>query len=302
MVATSRIREAVRRVMRAPGPKKRDEEGILLVAVIFLLFLLVLSLSIALPKMRESIQRDRDRETMERGKQYIRAIQLYYRKFNSYPPSIDALVKTNEIRFLRKRYIDPTTGKDDWRVIHVGENKAPIVMGFFGQALAQSTMAGTGPSGGNGVAGATTMGSPLNGPTSSPTSAPGATTGIGGPSTGIGGTSTGIGGTATGFGSSSSDTSGGQTFGGAGIIGVAPMSTAKSILVYKGKDHYNEWEFTYDPLMDQKTMGNAGTIGQPAGGSTGSDSFGSPGINVGPTSNPAGPATPTAPMTGTEPQ
>jgi len=41
----------------------------------------------------ESIQRDREVETMQRGKQYIRAIQLYYKKFHAYPPNMDALIK-----------------------------------------------------------------------------------------------------------------------------------------------------------------------------------------------------------------
>lgn len=281
--------------MPTPARKTRGEEGILLVGVVFLLFLLVLALSIALPKVKESIQRDRDRETMERGKQYMRAIQLYYRKFGRYPPSIDALVKTNEIRFLRKRYIDPTTGKDDWQVIRMGENKVPIVMGFFGKPLGQSTVAGTGPSGGNGVAGATTLGSPLNGPTSGP---------AGGPTSGIGGATTGIGGSFSGSGSGdTSGGSGGQTFGGAGIIGVRPASPAQSILLFKGKDHYNEWEFTYDPLMDRKTIsGNTGTIGQPANNSTDGDTFGSPGTTTGPTTGPtSGPTTPN-PTTGIGPQ
>jgi len=129
----------------------------MLLAVIFMLFLLSLSLAVAAPEIAKSIQRDREVETMERGKQYIRAIQLYYRKFGSYPPSIDALVKTNNIRFLRKKYIDPMTGKDDWKPILFGQNKAPLAMGFFGQPLAgmggAAPIAGIGPSGGNGVAG-----------------------------------------------------------------------------------------------------------------------------------------------------
>ena len=110
---------------------------------------------------------------MHRGKQYIRAIKLYYKKFNAYPPSIDALEKTNEIRFLRKRYIDPTTGKDEWKPIHFGEAKTQSV-GFFGKPIAGagsaggSLLAGVGPSGGNGVPGATSIGSSLN-PTSSTT-------------------------------------------------------------------------------------------------------------------------------------
>lgn len=293
----------------APKRKKPGEEGILLVMVMFLVFLMVLGLAVALPKVRESIQRDRDRETMERGKQYMRAIQLYYRKFGRYPPSIDALVKTNEIRFLRKRYIDPTTGKDDWKVIHFGENKVPVAMGFFGQPLGQSTIGGVGPSGGTGIPGATPIGG-------SPTGGIGGdgTNGIGpsgaGVSSGIGGTTTGIGGTpstggAAGTGDSGSGfgSTGGQTFGGAGIIGVRPASPAKSILIYKKKDHYNEWEFTYDPLMDRKTTGNTGTIGQPVGNQNGGDSFGTPGVNMGPTGGPTtGPASPTTPTTGIAPQ
>jgi type II secretory pathway pseudopilin PulG len=110
---------------------KPSEDGYMLLAVVFLLTLLTLALSIAVPRMSKAIQRDREVETMHRGKQYIRGIQLYYRKFHAYPPSVDALVKTNEIRFLRKRYIDPMTGKDDWKPILFGQNKAPTAMGFF---------------------------------------------------------------------------------------------------------------------------------------------------------------------------
>jgi len=86
--------------------------------------------------------------------------------------------------------------------------------------------------------------------------------------------STTAGGTGSSTGSSSgSDQSGqnGQTFGGAGIIGFSPASTKKSILIYKKKDHYNEWEFTYDPISEMKTIsgGNAGAgIGQPASNTT----------------------------------
>ena len=108
----------------------------MLVAVIFLVALLTIALSIALPRISKEIQRDRELETMNRGKQYIRGIRMYYKKFGSYPASVDALVKpTNNIRFLRKKYADPTTGKEDWKPIPVGQNKAPTVMGFFGQPL-----------------------------------------------------------------------------------------------------------------------------------------------------------------------
>ena len=135
--------------------RQPSEEGYILVAVIFMLAILILSLSVAIPRVRADIQREREEETMQRGKQYIRAIQLYYKKFNAYPPNVDALIKTNDIRFLRKKYIDPTTGKDEWKPILFGQNKTPQAMGFFGQPLATASMAGIDPAGGNtGIAGA----------------------------------------------------------------------------------------------------------------------------------------------------
>src|ERR1700758_5430089 len=76
---------------------------------------------------------------------------------------MEALIKTNEIRFLRKKYIDPTTGKDDWKPIMFGQNKTPMAMGFFGQPLGGAgfgggIMAGNGPGGGNGIAGPSSIG------------------------------------------------------------------------------------------------------------------------------------------------
>ncbi len=271
--------------MMKPTPIRRpgsSEEGYILIWVIFLLAIFTLALSVAVPRMAKEIQLDRERETMERGKQYIRAIQLYYRKFHAYPPNVDALVKTNEIRFLRKKYTDPMTGKDDWKPVLYGQNKAPTAMGFFGQPLpgSASTIAGVGPSGGNGINGASSIGgsgsssgsSSLFAPAdtgtnpSAASAAPGAATGT----TGAAGTS----------GTSSSDTGlTGQTFGGVGIIGFEPASPKSAILIYKKKTHYNEWEFVYDPLTEMKSIpGNTGNIGQPASSTTtpvGGSGFGS---------------------------
>ena len=116
-----------------PDIERTDaEDGYLLLTVLVMVFLILLALSVAAPKVAKEIQRDKEQEALQRGLQYRRAIQLYYKKFGAYPSDIKQLEKTNEIRFLRKRYTDPITGKDDWRLIHMGEAKVPP-MGFFGR-------------------------------------------------------------------------------------------------------------------------------------------------------------------------
>src|SRR5690606_27515341 len=47
-----------------------------------------------------------------------RAIQKFQRKYNAFPASIDALLQTDGVRFLRKEYVDPITG-DSMRIITV---------------------------------------------------------------------------------------------------------------------------------------------------------------------------------------
>jgi type II secretory pathway pseudopilin PulG len=267
---------------------RSSEEGYVLLAVIFMLAIVLLTLAIAAPKVAKEIQRDRELETMQRGKQYIRAIKLYYKKFGSYPPNIDALIKTNNIRFLRKKYVDPTTGKDEWKPIRFGQNKAPTAMGFFGQPIAGSTLAGIGPNGGNGVPGASALGgsSSAFGPSSSSFAS---TNSAASSATATSGTDS----TDSSANSASGTSLGGQTgqtFGGAGIIGFSPNSPKQSILSYKKKNHYNEWEFVYDPLADQKMIGgNTGTIGQPANGISNGIGGPTPNTPVTPTTSPLQP-------------
>jgi type II secretory pathway pseudopilin PulG len=256
--------------------RKPSEEGYMLVTVMFILAILMISLTVAAPVIKKEIQRDREVELMHRGKQYARAVKLYYKQFGGYPPNVDALIKTNNVRFLRKKYIDLTTGRDEWKVIIVGQQKTPP-MGFFGQPLGAAGGMGAG-----GITGATPFGS------SSGSSTPGfggssssgsmfGSSGLGSSSTspgsGFGGSTISGGGTPGSTtdpsgtsGSTSSTGLSGQTFGGAPIIGFSPNGDKESILVYRLKDHYNEWEFLYNPLEDRAQGGNLGAIGQPMGG------------------------------------
>ena len=84
-------------------------------------FLLAACVAIALynelPRVIFEGQRQREQLLVERGEQYKRGIQLYFRQFRTYPPNMDALESTNNRRFLRHRYKDPMTGEDEWRLI-----------------------------------------------------------------------------------------------------------------------------------------------------------------------------------------
>jgi len=242
-----------------PGTSRphSQEEGYVLIIALLAVAIFVISLAVALPKVKEAIQRDQEAETMHRGKQYIRAIQLYHRRFHAYPPSVDALVDTNGIRFLRKKYTDPITGRDDWLPVLLGQNKAPTAMGFFGQPLdaAEAALMGNGP-----ASSLASGESPLGSGTGSTDNAGSNTSQSNGGSTANAGTG-----------------AAGQIIGGTGIIGFSPASPRQSIMVYKTKDHYSEWEFVYSPLADWGIRGQLPMLpppGPPA-------NSGSPGFNPG---------------------
>ncbi len=97
---------------------RRQEAGFAMLVVFLLAAFVAISLYMELPRVVFESQRNREQTLIDRGEQYQRAIQLYYRAFQRYPPNLDALDNTNDRRFLRHRYKDPMTDKDEWRLIH----------------------------------------------------------------------------------------------------------------------------------------------------------------------------------------
>ena len=105
---------------KIPESQTDPEDGYILLAVLILVFFLLLSLSIAAPRVAKEIQRDKEQEAVERGLQYQRAIKLYYKKFGSYPTDVKQLEKTNDIRFLRR-----TQWNDDHALEDPDNNQSP---------------------------------------------------------------------------------------------------------------------------------------------------------------------------------
>ena len=247
--------------LKARCPHNADEGYILLT---LLLFVALLSITVALPMLKyyeTQRKRDREEELVHRGVEYERAIRKFYKKFGSYPPSLEALQETNHIRCLRRRYKDPF-GKD-FKVLHLADVMAQFNAGLPGQGIAGGQVLGQSVSSLNGSfasvsasntapsADATPSSNSDSGNASQPagnnsgnnsgsnsgggpgSNPPGQTSGTTLPFTSISGQSTG------------------QTFGGGGIVGVATTNTDESIRIYNKKNHYNEWLFAYNPAQDR---------------------------------------------------
>ena len=97
----------------------KRQRGFALLLVFVMAAAIAITLYNELPRVAFEAQRNKEQLLIDRGEQYQRAIQLYVRKMKTYPSSIEQLEKTNQIRFLRKRYADPMTGKSEWRAIHI---------------------------------------------------------------------------------------------------------------------------------------------------------------------------------------
>src|SRR5271165_3705603 len=101
------------RSMKVPFLKRSSgEQGYILLTLMLFVALLTIGLLAMVQNVELQIRRDREEELIHRGVQYSRAIGKFVRKFGRYPQSVDELESTNNIRFLRKRYKDPITGKD----------------------------------------------------------------------------------------------------------------------------------------------------------------------------------------------
>ena len=108
------------RTVRAKPPGGAGRQGFVLLSLLFFVAAIAIQVAISLPQAAMQAQRVREERLIYRGKQYKRAVQLYFRKYQKYPEKIDDLEETNGQRFLRRRYKDPLTGEDEWRLVHMG--------------------------------------------------------------------------------------------------------------------------------------------------------------------------------------
>ena len=257
------------RKYRSTSARRRKEGGYALLLVVFLTILLMLSTIVAAPSVRTERRREKEEEMIWRGKQYVRAIKLYYRKNGHFPTSMDNLIKPQmgSIRYLRQAYKDPMNKEDGtWRLIYVGpagqligSMKPPQTLQF--QAPAGGAQPGT-PASALGGFGSTpgATGTPPQGAAGSAfgSTSPG-TTGTAQPGAGPATTDSG-----TGLSPGSPAPVDTSNFVGGNIIGIGSKSTKDSIIIYEKATNYHLFEFIWDPSKDVMTIGGTGTqVGTP---------------------------------------
>jgi type II secretory pathway pseudopilin PulG len=260
------------RSLRAEVTRRRNQKGYVLLVILFMLAAFTIALMATGQAVATQIKRDREEEMVHRGQQYVRAIRRYYRKFGRYPSKIEDLESANNIRFLRRRYKDPMVPNGEWKVLHYGEAKNPP-RGLFGQPIGVGTGLGGSTPGVN-----TVGGTPSNGLGGAPA---GSISGMssGGPAASQPQTSDSndANGNVNGSPNANPQATGNapgspstqvQTFGGGAIIGVESLSTKESLKEIAGKNHYNEWEFVYDPRTEA-LFGAGVQAGQPVQGQSG---------------------------------
>jgi type II secretory pathway pseudopilin PulG len=100
------------------------------------------AMAVVLPAWRQQTQRENEEELIFRGRQYVRAVQLFQRRYAAaYPPDVDLLIRQ---KFLRKKYTDPMVKDGEFEVIYQGSPLAfGPVQGRGGAQTAPTPGAGT---------------------------------------------------------------------------------------------------------------------------------------------------------------
>jgi len=139
--------------------RRSSESGYALLMVFVLAAAIAISLFMELPRFMFERQREKEQLLIERGEQYSLAIRRYYMKFQKWPATMDDLENTNNIRFLRRQYKDPMTGKADWRIIH--EAAGVLTDSLVHPAQQQTTTNGANGTPANGTFGTLTSSNPV---------------------------------------------------------------------------------------------------------------------------------------------
>lgn len=269
-------RIACARGLRGQPLRRSRESGYAMVMALLMVAAFVIGSQVVLQHLATQGRRQREERTKWCGEQYARAIKLFYRKTGRYPESLEELKEgIPGVHFLRiEAYKYPMNPDDEWRLIYV--NGGGQIIGSMRyatqQQMAYLLMNGIQPNTG-GVSG--TSATPVDdgcGPPLPGTHAAGgqSSAGQGSPGTGPNGsTNPATNSSPQGDQSSTGQPSSGQPVNpfaglqptgpvdgpviGAFLTGVGGPKNEDvcSVAFYQGARKYNQWEFIWNPVLDQ---------------------------------------------------
>ena len=210
---------------------RNKQSGYAFLIAVLLAALVLVALSVAIPRLLTQGQREKEEELIFRGDQYRRAIARFYKKFGRYPRSVEELLRTNDRSFLRREFTDPMSPDGRWRFIRVGPSGEFI--GSVNRRLPTAAPAGQPPGGAEAdQADQEDQADQADADQEQPDEGDGEET----PAV-----------------EETPPQSTGSSMASAGTLplaGVASRSRTRAIKVYQGYGRYFQWEFIYDPSKD----------------------------------------------------
>ncbi|HPC83199.1 MAG TPA: type II secretion system protein [Thermoanaerobaculaceae bacterium] len=112
-----------------PRPAGRGRQrGFTLAGLIVVLAVMAIMLTVAIQSVTFQKRRENEEELIFRGGQFVEAIRLFRARNGRFPLSLDELY-TAKPRVIRKKWIDPMTGKADWKPLFFGQDGQTIPLG-----------------------------------------------------------------------------------------------------------------------------------------------------------------------------
>jgi type II secretory pathway pseudopilin PulG len=210
---------------------RRQQRGYVLLTLLLFMAVLVIAAAAVAPTIAMQIRRDQEEELIHRGMQYRRAIRRFIKQTGRYPTKLEDL-DTGSVRYLRKRYKDPITGRE-FRPLHMLD--VPQVGGPIpNPSSSQSSGSENGSPGDSAAAPAVATGQDQTEMTTEQTPQ-----------------ASGSGGSPIRAAAPPATATVPKNLGGGVIIGVASTSSRKTIREFNHVNRYDKWLFFYDPALDR---------------------------------------------------
>jgi type II secretory pathway pseudopilin PulG len=126
---------------------RRRGNGFTLAAIVIAMAVMAIFLAVAVESVSFQKRRENEEELIFRGNQFVEAVRIFRARQGRFPLSLDELYKANP-KVMRKKWVDPITGKADWSPVFLGQGQQIPVPGQTPGATpspSPTPWSGTGP-------------------------------------------------------------------------------------------------------------------------------------------------------------